>query len=139
MKRFILLVLLWVGSTAVSHAANFQFIVHPETNLAATVSQDDMKKILLGNKDRWENGAIIRLAILAGGPVHDAVIGGVTARTADQFDKYWKKQVFTGKGVMPVIVADDAAMLAYVVKTPGAFGYISSSTKSDQVKVISIE
>lgn len=139
MQRFILQALLWLALTTVIHAADFQFIVHPDTILGTAVSKDDVKKILLGSKDRWDNGNIIRVAILAAGPVHDAVIGGVTARTADQFDKYWKKQVFTGKGVMPVIMADDAAMLAYVMKTSGAFGYISSSTKADQVKVIPID
>lgn len=137
MKRFIILLLAGAILAVAARATDYQFIAHPDVG-ATTLSKEDAKSILLGNKGRWDNGIVIRLAILSGGPTHDTVISDITARTADQFDKYWKKQVFTGKGVMPEALADDAAMVAYVAKTPGAFGYVSGGAKTAGVKVLTV-
>ena len=138
MKRFITLLFACTVLAVAARAADFQLITHPGTP-AATLSKEDAKNILLGTKGKWDNGTVIKLAILSGGPAHDKVINDLTARTADQFDKYWKKQVFTGKGIMPEILADDAAMVAYVAKTPGAFGYVSGGAKTDGVKILSAQ
>jgi ABC-type phosphate transport system substrate-binding protein len=138
MKRFISLFFATVVLALAARAADYQFIVHPDTG-TATLSKEDVRNVLLGNKGKWDNGTVIKLAVLSGGPTHDKVINDITSRTADQFDKYWKKQVFTGKGVMPEAMADDAAMVAFVARTPGAFGYVSGSAKTDGVKVLTVQ
>jgi ABC-type phosphate transport system substrate-binding protein len=138
MKRFISLLLACTVLAVAARAADYQFIAHPDTS-TSTLSKEDAKNILLGSKGKWDNGTVIKLAILTGGPTHDKVINDITSRTADQFDKYWKKQVFTGKGVMPEAMADDAAMVAYVARTPGAFGYVSAGARTDGVKVLTVQ
>ncbi len=139
MKRFSTLLLLASALVAgTARGADFKFIVHPDVTVSA-LSKDDAKNILLGNKGRWGNGTAIKLAVLAGGPAHEAVITEITARSPDQFDKYWKKQVFTGKGVMPESMPDEAAMIAYVAKTPGAFGYVSAAARTDGAKVVPVQ
>lgn len=66
--------------------------------------------------------------------MHDAVIQAHTQRSADQFDKYWKKLVFTGKGSAPATAKSDAEVLAYVAAHPGAVGYVTKSAVTDQFK-----
>ena len=138
MKRFSSVLLVGALLVGAARGAEYKFIVHPGTAVAA-LSREEAKSMLLGNQGRWDNGTAIKLAILAGGPVHESVITEITARTPDQFDKYWKKQVFTGKGVMPEIMPDDAAMVAYVARTPGAFGYVSAAAKTEGVKVVPVQ
>jgi ABC-type phosphate transport system substrate-binding protein len=138
MKSKLLLILAFLTLVTLGRGAEYQIIVHPEVD-AASLTKADAKNLLLGNKARWDNGVIVRLAVLSGGKTHDNVITELTSRTPDQFDKYWKKQVFTGKGVMPESAADDAAMLAYVAKTPGSLGYISSQTEASGVKILPIQ
>jgi ABC-type phosphate transport system substrate-binding protein len=138
MKHFITLFLASMALAVAARAADYQLIAHPATGTAA-VSKEDVKSILLGNKIKWPSGTVIKLAVLAGGPAHDKVISDLTARTSDQFEKYWKKQVFTGKGVMPEVRADDAAMVAYVAKHPGAFGYVSAGATIDGVKAVAVQ
>jgi ABC-type phosphate transport system substrate-binding protein len=138
MKRSLLSLLVGTVLALAAHAADYQLIAHPDVG-TATLSKEDAKNILLGNQGKWASGTIIKLAVLSGGPTHDKVINDLTARTADQFDKYWKKQVFTGKGVMPETLADDAAMVAFVAKTPGAFGYVSGGAKTDGVKTVTLQ
>jgi ABC-type phosphate transport system substrate-binding protein len=138
MKSKFFLILACLTVATLGHGAEFQIIAHPGVD-ATTLTKSDAKNLLLGTKARWENGTIVRLAVLTGGKAHDEVISELTNRTPDQFDKYWKKQVFTGKGVMPESAADDTAMLAYVAKTPGALGYISSQTEAHGVKILTIQ
>jgi len=138
MKSKLLLILACLTLAAIGRGAEYQIIAHPGVDASSLTKADD-KNLLLGNKARWDNGVIVRLAVLSGGKAHDDVITELTSRTPDQFDKYWKKQVFTGKGVMPESAADDAAMLAYVAKTPGSLGYISSQTEASGVKILPIQ
>lgn len=141
MKNFLRLILVASGlltACALSRAADAAFVTHP-SNASAALSKEDVKNILLGNKTKWDSGGVIKLAVLTEGAVHDAVVQVFTARSADQFDKYWKKQVFTGKGIAPDAFKTDADMLAFVAKTPGAFGYVSSSAKTEGVKILSVQ
>lgn len=124
-------------ATAVATAADWVLVAHPDS-APASLSKEDVKNILLGNKTKWDAGGLIKLAVLTEGPVHDAVIQNFAARTADQFDKYWKKQVFTGKGVAPEAFKTDAELVAYVAKTPGAFGYVATGSAGTGVKTVAV-
>lgn len=138
MSRLILFFALLAGLAVSARAADAVFIVNPQ-GADAELSSDNLKAVLLGNKTKWEAGGLIKLAVLTAGPLHDKVIQDNTQRSADQFDKYWKKLVFTGKGFMPMQAADEAALVDYVAKTPGALGYVSPGAVTDRVKVIPIK
>lgn len=141
MKRFfssVLLSAVCLAAATVAAAADCVFVAHPST-ASATLKKDDVKNILLGNKTKWDGGGLLKLAVLSEGATHDAVVQEYTAKSADQFDKYWKKQVFTGKGVAPDAFKTDAELLAYVAKTPGAFGYVSTGAANDSVKSLTVE
>lgn len=127
--------LLLVSTLGHAFAADGVFITHPSG--PDSVSRDEIKSILLGNKTKWDNGTVIHLAVLTDGPIQDRVAQEYAARSADQFEKYWKKQVFTGKGAAPESLKSDADMIAYVAKTPGAFGYAGSAGAG--VKVLTIK
>jgi ABC-type phosphate transport system substrate-binding protein len=135
--QHLLLGLLCLSGTSALFAGDYLLIVNPDV-AAISITREEAKSILLGGKFRWDTGANIQLAVLSGGATHEKAISELTARSADQFDKYWKKQVFSGKGVMPEIVADDAAMVAYVARTPGAFGYVSAGAATTGVKTLAL-
>jgi ABC-type phosphate transport system substrate-binding protein len=112
-------------------------IAHPSVP-AESIDDDGVKSFLLGTKTKWPNGPVLKLAVLHSGSVHETVIKTFTNRTAEQFDKYWKKQVFTGQGIMPFIAKTEAEMLDYVASNPGAFGYISRSAATGAVKTVMV-
>lgn len=138
MKRFALLLALALGLFSAARAESVAFIVNSQ-GADASLSADDIKAVLLGNKVKWNGGGVIKLAVLTTGPAHDSVMQAYAARSAAQFDNYWKKLVFTGKGVMPHQTADDAAMIDYVARTPGALGYVSAASVTDRVKVLPVQ
>lgn len=118
-------------------AQDLAFIAHPGIT-EASVSATDVKNILLGTKVNWSNGPI-RVVIQAGGPLHEKVIQQFTQRSPDQFDKYWKKQVFTGKGTMPAVAKSDAEVVEFVASTTGAFGYVLRDAVTDKIKVLELK
>jgi len=134
--RFLSILLAFLALAAAgARAADGVFITHPSGPDA--VSKEEIKSILLGNKTKWDSGTLIHLAVLADGSIHDGIVQEYTARSADQFEKYWKKQVFTGKGSAPESLKSDSEMIAYVAKTPGAFGYVGAAGAG--VKVLTVK
>jgi ABC-type phosphate transport system substrate-binding protein len=136
MKLLTLLLALTAGIT-VAAAADAVFVVNPGV-ADSSLSTTEVKNILLGTRVNWSNGPV-KLVIQAGGAVHEAVIRQFTARSPDQFDKYWKKQVFTGNGVMPTVAKSDAEVITLVAETPGAIGYVATGTATDKVKVLEVK
>ncbi|HEY0947547.1 MAG TPA: hypothetical protein VGD81_19850 [Opitutaceae bacterium] len=130
--KTLLLVLAFVAAAGLVRAQEAAFVAHPGVPDSA-VSAADIKNILLGTKTNWSKGPL-RLVVQTEGPVHAAVIQRYTQRSPDQFDKYWKKQVFTGKGTMPASAKNDGEVIAFVAATPGAFGYVAPESVTDQVK-----
>src|ERR1700753_3331478 len=106
MKLFAIAAIL-IGLTSSAFAGDGVFIANKDLKITS-ISADDAKNILLGNKVKTDDGIVIKLSILSDGPVHEKVVRDYTQRSTDQFEKYWKKQVFTGKGIMPNQAKDDA-------------------------------
>jgi ABC-type phosphate transport system substrate-binding protein len=133
----LLLVLVFGAVAGFLRAQDVAFIAHPSVADSA-VSAGDIKNILLGTKSNWSSGPL-RMIIQTEGAVHAKVIQQFTQRSPDQFEKYWKKQVFTGKGAMPATAKTDADVLAFVAATTGAFGYVAPGSVTDKVKVLEVK
>lgn len=133
-----LLILIALGfSAAQISAADAVFVTNPSG--PDSISSETVRNILLGNKTRWDSGGTIKLAVLSEGTTHESVIQEFTARSADQFNKYWKKQVFTGKGIAPDAFKTDEELIEFVARTPGAFGYVSPNANATGVKIMSVQ
>lgn len=138
MKHFLALCLFALLAATGLRAADAVLIAHPDAK-ASALSASEVKAILLGNQTSWSGGGNIRLCLQSAGAAHEAVLKTYVERSADQFDKYWKKLVFTGKGSPPEIFADDAAVAAYVAKTPGALGYVAAGASPAGVKILPVQ
>lgn len=137
MKRYFALCILAMLTFAGLRADDVAFISHPDAKVSA-LTPAEVKAILIGNQTSWSGGGNIRLCLQGAGAAHEAVLKTYVERSSDQFDKFWKKLVFTGKGAPPEILGDDAAVLAYVAKTPGAFGYVATASVTPAVKTIPV-
>jgi hypothetical protein len=51
---------------------------------------------------------------------------------------YYRSLVFSGKWSMPLSFASDAAVIAYVGRTPGAIGYVHDAAESSGVKTLRV-
>jgi TonB family protein len=56
----------------------------------------------------------------------------------DDLQTYYRTLVFTGKGSMPKELGSDAEVVAYVARTRGTIGYVSSAASVEGVKTLAI-
>ncbi len=104
----------------------------------ASLSQKMVSDIYLGKKSTWSDGSRINFVMLKGA-AQDNFLEKYVRKTSSQFNTFWKKQVFTGKGSPPKAFDSDSAMVAFVAQTPGAIGYVSANANVANVKKITVE
>ncbi len=112
-------------------------IVNPSVPESA-ISKPDVSNIYLGKKTSWNDGSTVKCVVLKG-ETHNAFLENYVGKTEGQFDTFWKKQVFTGKGSPPKEFDSDQAMVEYVAQTAGAIGYVSAGTDVSKVKTVTIK
>lgn len=118
-------------------AADFKIMAY-KTVSASSLTKNELQAIFLGEKTRWDDGKPIRIVVLEGGPVHHAFLQSVLGKTPSQFETYWKKLVFTGKGAAPRAYADMAEVVDYISTHPGSIGYVAGDQPVGSLKKISI-
>lgn len=119
-------------------AADVRIIVNPDI-LVDSLEKDQVSKMFLGKKTVWDSGERIMPAILKSGDVHDHFLKNIVNKNPNQFSMYWKRIIFTGKGVGPKTFDKESELLEYVANTKGAIGYIGEDTKPEGVKTVSLE
>lgn len=128
---------LWIGTGEVYAAGEYKVIINSEVGVDA-ISAGDFESVLLGNKKKWDDGSKVYIAVLKEGDITETFLKTHTKKTPSQFKTYWKKLVFTGKGIEPKSLGSEEDMVAYVAKTKGAVGYVSADASMDGVKELTI-
>jgi len=103
-----------------------------------TLTRSDVKNIFSMKKTRWQGNFQLNFAILSGGETHNLFVLRYLRKTPAQYRRYWKKLVFSGKGVQPLSFRKEKDLMAHVSLTMGALGYISQQPKRRGVKIIKI-
>jgi ABC-type phosphate transport system substrate-binding protein len=85
------------------------------------------------------DGSKIVFVVLKGSATHEQFLTDYVGKTDTQFDTFWKKQVFTGKGTPPQAFDSDQAMIDFVAKTAGAIGYVAAGARVANVKTINVQ
>lgn len=129
------ILLLAAGSPAVAELA---LIGHP------TIGDDRLtlnttRRIFSMQLDRWPDGMPVRVFVMPDNtPQHRAFAKNRLRLFPRQLRRVWDRQLYTGTGQAPEIVASEAQMLRRVAETPGAVGYLSSENLDDSVRTIEI-
>lgn len=119
-------------------SAETLIICHPGVQ-ETTIPQNTVRKIFLGKTTRWGDHSKIHIAVLKDRDAHALFLKRYIRRTPSQWRGYWKKMVFTGKGIMPKSFDATGDSLTYIAATPGAIGYIDADLLNDTVKVLNIK
>ncbi|MGA8493823.1 MAG: substrate-binding domain-containing protein [Terriglobales bacterium] len=120
----------WTTSVAPVQAAGDPIVVivnnaNPITNL----SMGELKKLFLGDRDRWETGKAVAPVMLApGAPERTAFLKIVCGMNDAELSKYFLQAAFTGKSAAPPKeVGSAAAVKSFVASSPGAIGFVKAS------------
>ena len=135
--RLMLYAMLMVMAPALCLAGDVIVIVNKSVS-ESSLDQKFIKSIYLGKKTSWNDGSNITFVVL-NGDVHDTFLKKYVGKKASQFNAFWKKQIFTGKGIPPKKLDSEKAMVEFVAQTPGAIGYVSANAKVANVKTITVK
>ncbi|MFC1569414.1 hypothetical protein ACFL4L_04205 [bacterium] len=122
-------------------AQNNYIIIVNKSAQGESLNRGNVESIFLGKKSRWSDGTKIIPVNLKQGEVHESFIKEVVRKSTNAYMNYWRKMIFTGKGVMPISFEDEKEVVEYINRTEGAIGYISSLSLlkgNEYVKEISL-
>ncbi len=111
----------------------------PET----TLSQQEIQEIFLGKRVQWIDNSRIRFVTVGEPEVHSMFLKQYVKLSDSDWKIYWKRMVFTGRGLPPQTISTEAEVIDFVAKTKGAVGYVSSdglpiTPEKDTVKIIRV-
>ena len=109
------------------------------TGAPDTLSSVEMKSILKGEKQRWQDGSKIVLAMIkTNTETGETIAKKVYNMNGDELNKYWLSLVFAGKAKAPQFFRSEQELIDYVASTKGAIGVITSEKVQGNFKTIKV-
>lgn len=103
-----------------------------------TLTRNEIKEIFLGKKKHL-NGQIINFIILNSDFSQRSFLRNFLSKTNDQYNLYWKRQIFTGKGAPPKFFASADEVISHLKNTSNTIGFVTHNAPLDSVKLISVK
>jgi ABC-type phosphate transport system substrate-binding protein len=110
-----------------SAAAAFRVIVHPQVK-GTQIPRAVLSAIFLKQALKWGDGSsVVPVDQSVQSAVRRAFSNDVLKEGIVEVQVYWQRKIAAGQ-VPPPVKTSDEEVLAFVASTPGAIGYVSSST-----------
>ncbi len=117
----------------------FTVVAHPETQFSS-VTRGELSKIFLGRLRTWSDGTpAVPIDQAPERAVRQRFSRAVLGRSVVMVEVYWKRMIFSGRGVPPDEVENDRRVLEFVRQRPGAVGYIDAATQPAGVRTLALE
>jgi len=123
---------------AVNSVASDVKVIANASVKADTISAADLKRVFLEEKNSLADGSHVEPVLDKDRQVHAAFLQEYLGMSEDDLQAYYRTLVFTGRGSMPKALGSDAEVVAYVARTRGAVGYVSSAANTEGVKALAI-
>ncbi|MDF1547889.1 MAG: hypothetical protein P1P88_08695 [Bacteroidales bacterium] len=138
MKKIIILAIALFIYGMTINAQSFKIIVN-NANPVSSVSKADASAFFLKKKAKWANNAVvIPVDLSSKSSVRADFSEVIHKKSVSQVRAFWQQSVFAGKETPPQEMKDDNAVIDFVKANEGAIGYVSSSTATSGVKVLTL-
>lgn len=130
--------LLFGGAASAQSGPAFRVVVRTDNPLNSA-SDELLTDIFLKRRTEWPNGESAHPADLK--PDTEArrqFSKSVLHRSVAAVKSYWQQMIFSGRGVPPPELDSDQAVVEYLIKHPGAVGYVSGSASLSKVKELAV-
>jgi TonB family protein len=128
---------LMISVSLTAFAGDIKLIANSSVK-ADTISAGELRRVFLEESNSLGDGTHVEPVLEKDGAVHQAFLREYLGRTDDDLQTYYRVLVFTGRGSIPKNLGSDAEVVAYVARTRGAIGYVSTATSTDGVKTLTI-
>ena len=134
LKVILAITFLLMSSAALSEPV---VIVHP--NNASTLDAKIITRIFLGKEKKFSDGSeSIPVNQNPDSQIRQDFDKNFLKRSTTQVAANWSKLVFTGKGIPPKELVNDAEVINLVSKNPNVIGYIDRASVTDAVKIVEL-
>lgn len=120
-------------------AAGLQMVVNASIAVSS-LPRNTVADMFLGKVKAWEDGRkvlIVDQSLYS--PVRARFTKEVLGRPVSAVKTYWEERVFSGREQPPPVKRSDAEVVEFVVKNPGAIGYVSAGANLiPGVKVVTL-
>jgi ABC-type phosphate transport system substrate-binding protein len=138
-KRFVFLAgLILVFAFGSGAWAQDVLIVANKNVSISQITSSQLRELFTGARSSFKDGSRAMPVVLKGGPVHEVFLRKHVGDSPEEFRMRWRKAVFTGQGSMLKECGSEAALLEYIISTPGAVGYVSRLVDESSVKVLAV-
>jgi len=134
----ILTVAAWAVPSVVA-GQEFKVVIN-EANSTTVIDRDGLSKCFMKQASKWISGhTVVPVDQAPSSEIRKVFSTKIHGRDVSKIQKYWQRQIYSGRGVPPQELSSDKEVLAFVRSNPGAVGYVSAGAKiGDGVKVLEI-
>ena len=141
-RRRILLAMLGLAGASAAPAVgdnDIAIVVRPDVPVD-NLSFDDLRRLLLGNRQFWSTNLRVTLLVRApGARERDVVLKTIYQMSEAQFRQYWIAKVFRAEATSgPRIVYSNEMAAELAVAIPGAVAFVEASQVTQRLKVLKI-
>jgi TonB family protein len=105
---------------------------------ADSITRAELKQVYLEQTRLLGDGSHVEPVLERASATNATFLKDFLEINDDALQSYYRTLVFTGRGSMPKALGSDSEVVAYVLKTRGAIGYVNVSADADGVKILSI-
>ena len=132
LRRFLALAMLFISASVFAAPV----LIGNKNVASEKIDAATLKAVFLGKKVSWDGAGRVTLAVLKGGPVAEDFLRGAVEMSVSAFNNHWRRLAMTGGGTAPKSFEKDEELRKFVSETPGAIGFIDSSSVDASVAVL---
>jgi ABC-type phosphate transport system substrate-binding protein len=132
-------VMAWLLLSGAAAAADSYKVVVNSANPVASLDRREVSALFLRRASQWHDGTPVLPVDGPDSPARESFSKDVHGRKTSAVRSHWLQVIFSGRGLPPPEKASDKDVIAYVKAQPGAIGYVSASTATHDVKVLTVE
>jgi TonB family protein len=105
---------------------------------ADSITMAELKQVYLEQTRLLGGGSHVEPVLERSGSGHATFLRDFLDVNDDALQGYYRTLVFTGRGSMPRALNSDSEVVAYVIRTRGAIGYVDASADVQGVKILPV-
>ena len=114
-------------------------VVVNRANPVMSLARKEVSALFLKRSTRWRDGTPVLPVDGPDSPAREHFSKEVHGKKTAAVRSFWLQAIFSGRGVPPPEKPSDQEVIAYVKERPGAIGYVSATSVTDGVRVLTVQ
>jgi len=138
MKKFAVALFIMVSALFAAQAQAQLIVIANPSVKASQISKSDLRDVFSGASTSLPDGTRVVPILLKAGTTHEEFLQVFIGKNDSAYRAGWRSLVFSGQASMPKSLETDAEIVAFVLRSNGAIGYINKNSPHEGVKVLTV-